>query len=76
MAEIRHQAGNRDMRHDHWAKLQIKIKQRIMAENISYIEDEEEMSRRSIPTPPSMFIAPPAFLETAQYKEERQRQQK
>jgi hypothetical protein len=76
MTEIRHQAGNRDMRHDHWAKLQSKIKQRLMAENISYIEDEEEMSKRSIPTPPSMFIAPPAFLETAQDKEERQRQQK
>ena len=60
----------------HWAKLQSKIKQRLMAENISYIEDEEEMTRRSIPPPPAIFIAPPAFLETAQDKEERQRQQK
>ena len=60
----------------HWAKLQSKIKQRLMAENISYIEDEEEMTRRSIPPPPAIFMAPPAFLETAQDKEERQRQQK
>ena len=47
-----------------------------MAENISYIEDEEEMTRRSIPPPRARFIAPPAFLETARDKEERQRQQK
>ena len=60
----------------HWAKLQSKIKQRLMAENISYIEDEEEMARRSIPPPPAEFLAPPAFLETPQDKEERQRQQK
>ncbi len=60
----------------HWAKLQSKIKQRLMAENISYIEDEEEMTRRSIPPPPATFIASPAFLVTAQDKEERQRQQK
>ena len=60
----------------HWAKVQSKIKQRLMAENISYIKDEEEMTRRSIPPPPATFIAPPAFLETAQDKEERQRQQK
>jgi hypothetical protein len=34
----------------HWAKLQSKIKQRlIMAENISYIDDEEEVARRSMP---------------------------
>ena len=36
----------------HWAKLQSKIKQRLMAENISYIQDKEEA--------PAMFIAPPA----------------
>jgi hypothetical protein len=30
----------------HWAKLQSKIKQRLMAENISYIDDEEEERRR------------------------------
>jgi hypothetical protein len=47
-----------------------------MAENISYIEDEQEMTRRSIPPPPVEFLAPPAFLETAQDKEERQRHQK
>ena len=60
----------------HWAKLQSKIKQRLMAENISYIEDEEDMARRSIPSPPAAFLAPPAFLEIPQDKEERQRQQK
>jgi hypothetical protein len=47
-----------------------------MAEkNISYIEDEEGiMARRSIPPPPAAFLAPPAFFETPQDKEERQRQ--
>ena len=37
--------------------------------NISYIEDDEEVARRSIPPPPVAFLAPPAFLETAQDKE-------
>ena len=60
----------------HWAKLQSKIKQRLMAENISYIDDEEEVARRSMPPPPSLYLAPPAFLESPQDKEERQRQQK
>ena len=60
----------------HWAKLQSKIRQRLMAEHISYIDDDEEMARRRIPPPPATFLAPPAFLETASDKEERQRQQK
>ena len=68
---------NESNKHHYWAKLQSKIKQRLMAEkNISYIEDEEEMARRSIPPPPAAFLTPPAFLETPQNKEERQRQQK
>jgi hypothetical protein len=46
-----------------------------MHDNISYIEDEVEIARRSMP-PPAEFLAPPAFLETTQDKEERQRQQK
>jgi hypothetical protein len=51
--------------------------QRLMLENISYnIEDDEEMTRGSIPPPPAAFLAPPAFLETAQDKEDIQRQQK
>jgi hypothetical protein len=54
------------------AKLQSKVKQRFMSENISYIEDDEEVARRSILPPPVAFLAPPAFLETAQDKEERQ----
>ena len=45
----------------------------MMSENIFYIEDDEEMARRSIPPPPVAFLAPPAFLETAQDKKERQR---
>ena len=45
-----------------WAKLQSKVKQRLMSENISYIEDDEEVARRSIPPPPVAFLAPPAFL--------------
>lgn len=60
----------------HWAKLQSKIKQKLMHENISYIEDEAEVARRSVPPPPAIFLAPPAFLETAQDREERLRQQK
>ena len=60
----------------HWAKLQSKIKQRLMHDNISYIEDKVKIARRSMPPPPAEFLAPPAFLETAQDKEERQRQQK
>jgi hypothetical protein len=60
----------------HWAKLQSKIRQRLMAEHISYIDDDEEMARRRVPPPPATFLAPPAFLETAADKEERQRQQK
>ena len=47
-----------------------------MHKNISYIEDEAEVARRSVPPPPAIFLAPPAFLETAQDKEERLRQQK
>ena len=31
----------------HWAKLQSKIKQKLMHENISYIEDEAEVARLS-----------------------------
>ena len=59
-----------------WAKLQSKIRQRLMAEHISYIDDDEEMARRRFPPPPATFLAPPAFLETAADKEDRQRQQK
>jgi hypothetical protein len=47
-----------------------------LSENISYIEDDEKVARRSILPPLAAFLAPPAFLETAQDKEERQRQQK
>ncbi len=47
-----------------------------MHENISYIEDEAEVARRSVPPPPAIFLAPPTFLETAPDREERLRQQK
>ena len=47
-----------------------------MTENISYIEDEEEMTKRSMPPPPAVFLAPPAFLKTSTDKEDRKRQQK
>ena len=47
-----------------------------MTENILCIEDEEEITRRSIPPPPAVFLAPPAFLETSADKENRQRQHK
>ena len=35
-----------------------------------------EIHRRSVPPPPAIFLAPTAFLETAQDREERLRQQK
>jgi hypothetical protein len=60
----------------HWAKLQSKIKQRLMAENISYIDDEEEVARRSMAPPLAVYLSPPAFIESPQDREERQRQQK
>ena len=60
----------------HWAKLQSKIKRSLMHDNISYIENEVEIARISMPPPPAAFLTPPAFLETAQDKVERQRQQK
>jgi hypothetical protein len=47
-----------------------------MSLNISYIDDEEEMARRSIQPPPAVTLPAPAFLETAQDKEDRLRQQK
>ena len=47
-----------------------------MHEDISFIEDEAEVARRSVPPPPAIFLAPPAFLETAQDRGERLRQQK
>ena len=34
------------------------------------------MARRSIPPPPAVFLAPPAFLDSPADKEEKQRQQK
>ena len=48
----------------------------MMTQNIYYIEDEVEMARRTTPSPPSVFLPPPAFLKTAVDKEERTRQQK
>jgi hypothetical protein len=47
-----------------------------MTENISYIENDEEMTRRSMSPPPAVFLAPPAFLKSPADKEDRQRQQK
>ncbi len=34
------------------------------------------MARRSVPPPPAIFLAPPAFLKTAKDREERLRQQR
>ena len=55
----------------HWAKLQSKIKQRLMAENISYIDDEEEVARRSMPPPPALYISPPYQHSSSRRKIER-----
>ena len=48
----------------HWAKLHSKIKQRLMAENISYIDDEEEVARISMPPPPAIHLALPSHPKT------------
>ena len=41
----------------HWAKLQSKIKQRLMAENISYIDDEEERSCKKKHASPTSTVS-------------------
>jgi len=58
-----------------WAKLQNKIKQRMMSQNIWYLEDKVEMARRCNPPPPVATI-PPLPGETIEQKEDRIRQQR
>ena len=45
-------------------------------QKLSYIDDEEEVARWSMPAPSVLFLALSAFFESPQDKEERQRQQK
>jgi hypothetical protein len=39
-----------------------------MTENISYIDEEEEVARRSMHPPPALYLAPPAFLESSKIR--------
>ena len=55
-----------------WAKLQNKIKQKMMAQNIWYLEDKDEVARRSTPAPPISTI-PPLPFETPIQREDRMR---
>jgi hypothetical protein len=58
-----------------WAKLQNKIKQKMMSQNIWYLEDKDEVARRSTPAPPISTI-PPLPSETPNQREDRLRLQK
>ena len=58
-----------------WAKLQNKIKQKMMAQNIWYLEDKDEVARRSTLAPPISTI-PPLSSETPNQREDRLRLQK
>jgi hypothetical protein len=58
-----------------WAKLQNKIKQKMMAQNIWYLEDKDEVARRSTPAP-SISTIPPLPSETPNQREDRLRLQK
>ena len=60
-----------------WAKLQNKIKQKMTAQSIWYLEDkdEDEVARRSTPAPPILTI-PPLPSETPNQREDRMRLQK
>jgi hypothetical protein len=58
-----------------WTKLQNKIKQKMMAQNIWYLEDKDEVARRSTPAPPISTI-PPLPSETPNQREDRLRLQK
>ena len=54
-----------------WAKLQNKIKQKMMEQNIWYLEDKDEVVRRSTPAPPISITS-----ETPNQREDRLRLQK
>ena len=54
-----------------------KIKQKLMADNLSYLEDAAELRRRTLVPPPALFIRPPiGHAEGALEKEIRAREQK
>ena len=42
-----------------WSTLMSKIKQKLMADNLSYLEDAAELRRRTLVPPPALFIRPP-----------------
>jgi hypothetical protein len=54
-----------------------KIKQKLMAGNLSYLEDTAELRRRTLVPPPALFIRPPVgHAEGALEREIRAREQK
>ncbi len=60
-----------------WSTLMFKIKQKLMADNLSYLEDAAELRRRTLVPPPALFIRPPVgHAEGALEKEIRAREQK
>ena len=60
-----------------WSTLMSKIKQKLMADNLSYLEDAAELRRRTLVPPPAPFIRPPVgHAEGALEKEIRAREQK
>jgi hypothetical protein len=60
-----------------WSTLMPKIKQKLMADNLSYLEDAAELRRRTFVPPPALFIRPPiGHAESPLEKEIRARDQK
>ncbi len=60
-----------------WATLQSKIRTRLATQNILYLEDELEMTRRTTPPAPAVTLHAPAhYIESAAERDDRIRQQK
>lgn len=60
-----------------WATLQSKIRTRLATQNILYLEDELEMTRRTTPPAPAVTLHAPAhYLESIAERDDRIRQQK
>lgn len=60
-----------------WATLQSKIRQRMATQNILYLEDQAEMTRRTAPPAPAVTLHAPANrIESASDKDDRIRRQK
>ena len=60
-----------------WTTLQSKIRQRLATQNILYLEDEAEMTRRTTPpTPAATLHAPANYIESVIDRDDRIRRQK